>query len=79
MQNLDEFWALTKDVWQTGVFGVDIGALVSALAIFVAFLLLRGLITRFIIGAMRFKVSKTRTSWTMTCSPLWKSRSDWRP
>lgn len=60
MQNLDEFWALTKDVWQTGVFGVDIGALVSALAIFVAFLLLRGLITRFIIGAMRFKVSKTK-------------------
>ncbi|MBL4614024.1 MAG: mechanosensitive ion channel family protein [Magnetovibrio sp.] len=60
MQNLDEFWGLTKEVWQTGVFGVDIGALITALGIFVGFLMLRGLITRFIIGTLRFKVSKTK-------------------
>jgi len=60
MQSITEFWALVKDVWQTGVFGVDIGAMVAALGIFVAFLLLRGLITRFIIGALRFRVSKTK-------------------
>jgi len=61
MQNLDEFWALVLDVWKTGVFGIDIGAMVAALGIFVLFLLLRGLLTRFIIGALRLKVSKTKT------------------
>ena len=61
MQNLEELWALVHDVWKTGVFGVDIGAMITALGIFFAFLLLRGLITRFIIGALRLKVSKTRT------------------
>jgi len=61
MQNLNEFWALVVDVWKTGVFGIDIGAIVAALGIFVVFLLLRGLLTRFIIGALRIKVSKTKT------------------
>lgn len=61
MQDLNALWALVKDVWQTGVFGINIGALISSLGIFIAFLLLRGLITRFIVGALRFKVSKTRS------------------
>ena len=60
-QQLEQFWALIVDVWRTGVFGVDIGAILSALGIFVVFMLLRGLITRFIIGALKLKVSKTRT------------------
>jgi len=60
MQNFDQFWALVKDVWHTGVFGVDIGALISALGIFIIFLVLRGLITRFLIGALRFRASKTK-------------------
>jgi len=61
MQDLNALWSLVKDVWQTGVFGINIGALISALGIFITFLLLRGLITRFIVGALRFKVSKTRS------------------
>ncbi|HEY9080665.1 mechanosensitive ion channel family protein [Magnetovibrio sp.] len=61
MQNITELWTLIKDVWRTGVFGIDIGAMVAALGIFVAFLLLRGLLTRFIIGALRLKVGKTKT------------------
>ena len=61
MQNLNEFWALVVDVWKTGVFGIDIGAILSALGIFVVFMLMRGLITRFIIGALKIKVTKTRT------------------
>lgn len=61
MQNINEFWALVVDVWRTGVFGIDVGAIVSALGIFALFLLLRGLITRFILGALRLKVSKTKT------------------
>lgn len=61
MQNLHDFWALVKDVWQTGAFGVDIGALLTALGIFVVFLALRGLITRTIIRGLRIRVSKTKT------------------
>lgn len=61
MQQLQEFWALVVDVWRTGVFGVDIGAIVIALAIFTVFLVLRGLITRFIIGALKLRVGRTKT------------------
>jgi len=61
MQNVNEFWALVVDVWRTGVFGVDVGAILTALGIFILFLVLRGLITRFILGALRLKVGKTKT------------------
>jgi len=61
MQYLNEFWALVVNVWRTGAFGMDIGAFISALAIFILFLLLRSLITRFIIATLRFKVGKTKT------------------
>lgn len=61
MQNINEFWALVVDVWRTGAFGIDVGAIVSALGIFALFLLLRGLITRFILGSLRLKVGKTKT------------------
>ena len=61
MEQLKQFWLLVVDVWRTGVFGVDIGGILTALGIFVAFMLLRGLITRFIIGALKLKVTKTRT------------------
>ena len=61
MEQLKQFWLLVEDVWQTGVFGIDIGAIILALGIFVLFLLLRGLITRFIIGALKIRAGKTRT------------------
>ena len=60
-EQFKHFWLLVVDVWKTGVFGIDIGAILVALTIFFVFLLLRGLITRFIIGALKLKVSKTRT------------------
>ena len=61
MDQLRQFWLLVVDVWRTGAFGIDIGAILSALGIFVVFMLMRGLITRFIIGALKIKVTKTRT------------------
>lgn len=61
MEQLQEFWALVVDVWRTGVFGVDIGAIVVALVIFTVFLVLRGLITRFILGALKLRVGRTKT------------------
>ena len=62
MQYVNEFWAMVVDVWRTGAFGIDVGAIISALGIFGLFLVLRGLITRFIIGALRLKVGRTKTS-----------------
>lgn len=61
MQYLNEFWALVADVWRTGAFGIDVGAIIAALGIFALFMVLRGLITRFIIGALRLKVGRTKT------------------
>lgn len=61
MQQFDQFWALVQEVWNTGVFGVNIGAIITALGIFVVFLVLRGLITRFIIGTLKMRVGRTKT------------------
>ncbi|MEG3617198.1 mechanosensitive ion channel family protein [Magnetovibrio sp. PR-2] len=60
MDKLKEFWDLFEEVWKTGAFGVDVGGILTAIAIFIVFMLLRGLISRFIIRVLRFKVSKTK-------------------
>lgn len=61
MEQFKQFWLLVVDVWRTGVFGIDVGAILTALGIFIVFMLLRGLMTRFIIGALKIRVGKTRT------------------
>jgi len=61
MQTFEEFWALVMNVWNTGVFGVDIATLLSALGIFVVFLVLRGLIARFVIATLKLKAKRTKT------------------
>lgn len=61
MEQLQEFWALVVDVWRTGVFGVDVGAILVAFGIFIVFMVLRGLITRFILGALKLRVGRTKT------------------
>ncbi|MCW8914602.1 MAG: mechanosensitive ion channel family protein [Magnetovibrio sp.] len=62
MQKLEEFWALVRDVWSTGAFGVDIGAIITALVIFIVFMWMRGLISRSIIRVLRFRVTKSRNT-----------------
>ena len=61
MEQLNEFWRLVQEVWQSGAFGIDVGGILVALAIFVVFMVLRGLISRSIIRMLRFNVSKTKT------------------
>ena len=61
MDKLKEFWALIEDVWQTGAFGVDVGGILTAIVIFIVFMLLRGLISRSVIRVLRFNVSKTKS------------------
>ncbi len=59
MEQLSEFWNLTRDVWQDGVMGVDIGRILAAFGIFIVFMLLRRLFTRFILAALSKFTRKT--------------------
>lgn len=48
-KDLQKFWATVVDVWQHGLFGIDIGAIITALAIFGFFLLIRGLFSKYVL------------------------------
>ena len=59
--SLRDFWDLVVDVWTNGVFGIDIADTVTALGVFVPFLLLRNLFTRFIVSACKRAAARTKT------------------
>tara|TARA_R110002124_G_scaffold38253_4_gene121480 strand:+ start:38680 stop:39834 length:1155 start_codon:yes stop_codon:yes gene_type:complete len=63
MKDMTEFWNLVVDVWQHGVIGIDVGRMAAALGIFLVFLMLRGLLTRFLMGWLRMMTK--RTPWTL--------------
>jgi len=60
MENLNAFWELVVDVWQSGIAGIDVGRWLTAGAILLGFLLARRLFTRFIIARLRSIVQKTK-------------------
>lgn len=49
---LAAFWDLVVEVWQRGAFGIDIGRLLVAVAIFAAFIILRRAFTRVIMSRL---------------------------
>ena len=57
----DEIWTMTKDVWEHGLMGVDIGKIMIALAIFAGFLLIRGLFSRFVLKRLHNYAAKSTT------------------
>jgi len=61
MESLKEFWQVVVEVWRQGVLGVDIGRLLIALGIFLAFLVLRRLFTRVILGRFKSLAARSRT------------------
>lgn len=61
MAQLKQTWLSIVELWQTGLYGVDVGAFLSALGIFVLFMVFRGLLTRIILSTLKIKISKTRT------------------
>lgn len=61
MAQLKQTWLSIVELWQTGLYGVDVGALLSALGIFVLFMVFRGLLTRIILSTLKIKISKKRT------------------
>lgn len=61
MKKIEELWRLVADVWQTGALGYDIGHFLTAMGIFFAFYLLRGLFTRFVFSFVDRWVADTET------------------
>jgi len=60
INSFQEFWQLVQDVWQNGVYGVAVGQILAALLLFFAFLLLRHVFSRFVIGRLKSFVGKTK-------------------
>lgn len=61
LTNLETYWELVVDVWRTGVLGHNVGDVLTALAIFGIFYVLRGLFTRFVIAIADRWVERTQT------------------
>ena len=60
MEQLGKFWQVVVQVWEEGLWGIDIGRILVALLIFFIFLFLRQLLARFIINRMTSIAKKTR-------------------
>lgn len=59
MAQLKVFWEIVVDVWQQGVFGIQIGKVLTAAFIFIIFLVLRKLIAIHIIRRLKTLMEKT--------------------
>ena len=61
MQDLQKFWGLVVEVWDQGFLGVDIARIGIAILVFALFLLLRGLLTRFVLNWLKMLAKRTRS------------------
>ncbi|MDX1737737.1 MAG: mechanosensitive ion channel family protein, partial [Alphaproteobacteria bacterium] len=61
MGSFDKFVNLVVDVWQNGYAGVDYGRYITAIGIFLAFLMLRSFFTRFVLNRIEQFTLKTKT------------------
>ncbi|SCY85992.1 mechanosensitive ion channel family protein [Desulfoluna spongiiphila] len=61
MEQLKAFGDLILDVWKNGLFGIDIGRILVAMVIFMAFLLLRKTISKSILNRLKRLTSRTNT------------------
>lgn len=59
---VDKFWLLTVNVWQTGVFGRSIGDILIAFGIFGLFFVMRGLFARYVLIIFSRWVKKTKNT-----------------
>ena len=61
MQDLQNFWGLVIEVWDQGFLGVNIARIGIAILVFALFLLLRGLLTRFVLDWLKMLAKRTRS------------------
>jgi len=62
MDGLAEFWELVDGVWKNGVGGIDVGRLLTAAGIFIGFLLLRRLFSRFVMAWLKSIAARSKSS-----------------
>ena len=62
LDKFQQFWVIVVDVWQNGFLGIDFGRILTAIAIFAFFLLIRRLFTRFVIHRITAITSRTQTT-----------------
>lgn len=60
MQSLREFWQIVVEVWQQGFWGMNIGQVLGALLVLLLFIVLRGVLTRFILKRLKSLTGRTR-------------------
>lgn len=58
-----QLWEQTLTVWHDGLWGVDIGRMISAVAILFGFMLLRGLFSRYVLGKLHKLTDKTKNDY----------------
>lgn len=61
-KDLDELKDMVIDVWNHGFMGVDIGQISIALLIFLGFLLIRGIFSRFVLNKLHDWTAKSKTN-----------------
>lgn len=61
MDRWKTFWAIVVDVWQSGLYGIDIGRISVAVFIFLAFLFIRHLFSRVVVHRISLLTQKTST------------------
>jgi MscS family membrane protein len=59
MEKLKQFWFIVVDVWEKGLFGIDLGRILVALLIVFGFLLIRRLFARMVMGRLRAFAKRT--------------------
>ncbi len=62
MEQFGNFWNIVVEVWTQGYLGIDIGRILTAIAIVGVSLLLRGVFTRFVIRRLRALVRRSKTT-----------------
>ncbi|MEX0707325.1 MAG: mechanosensitive ion channel family protein [Woeseia sp.] len=62
ISSFQDFWALVVDVWQDGVFGIQIADTLVALVILGFFLLARNLFTRIVVKTLKRATARTNTN-----------------
>lgn len=62
MDQLGAFWDQVVTVWQMSLLGVRVDRVMTAAGIFLIFILLRGILAHFVVGALKRVVKRTKTS-----------------
>lgn len=59
MTELGQFWAQVREVWDQGAFGVEADRIIVAIVVFMAFVVLRGLVSGFLLNMLERLVGRS--------------------